>query len=190
MFKQHLDRIIKIRLPITIAVILLSVGITFIISKSERDSVGYAPEQPIKFSHELHAGQLEIDCKYCHTGVDKNRHAGIPAASICMNCHSVVRRDRPEIIKLLEYYNEGKPIPWKRIHKIPDYAFFNHSSHVNKGINCVHCHGDIAKTEVVSQKLSFRMGSCLSCHKNAHQRMPELAGKIKLGPTNCASCHR
>lgn len=190
MFKQHLDRILKIRLPITIAVIVLSVGLTFIISKSERDSVGYEPDQPINFSHKLHAGELEIDCKYCHTSVETSRHASIPSASICMNCHSVVGRDRPEIEKLVAYYNEGAPIPWKRIHKIPDYAYFNHSAHVNKGINCVHCHGDVASMEKVSQKLSFRMSSCLNCHNNAHTRMPELAGKINNGPVTCGNCHR
>ncbi|MDQ1266781.1 MAG: hypothetical protein QG635_1933 [Bacteroidota bacterium] len=188
--KKYIDQMIKIRLPITIGVILFSVAITFIISKSERDSVGYEPEQPIKYSHKLHAGELKIDCQYCHTSVSKTRHAGIPSASICMNCHSVVRRDKPEIMKLVEYNNDGKPIPWKRIHRVPDYAFFNHSVHVNKGINCVHCHGDIANMDKVAQKLSFRMSSCIGCHKNAHDRMPELANQIKKGPVTCGHCHR
>ena len=190
MNKQHLDRILKIRLPITIAVILVAATITFMVSKSERDGVGYQPDQPIKFSHLLHAGGMKIDCKYCHTGVDKSRHAGVPSASICMNCHSVARRDRPEIIKLIGFYNEGKPIPWKRIHKVPDYAYFNHSSHVNKGINCVHCHGDIANMEKVAQKQPFRMSKCLHCHRNAKERLPELADKIKNGPVTCNTCHR
>ena len=190
MKKQELDRILKIRLPITVAVIILSLGLTFIISKAERDGVGYEPEQPIKYSHQLHAGQLKIDCKYCHTGVETSRHAGIPSASICMNCHSVVRRDSPEIIKLVKYFDEGKPIPWKRIHRLADFAYFNHSSHVDKGINCVHCHGDIANMEVVSQKHSFRMGQCLECHRNAHDRMPELGDSIKNGPDVCSRCHR
>ena len=190
MKKRHLDRILKIRVPLVIAVMLISLGLTFIISKSERDGVGYEPVQPIKFSHLLHAGQMKIDCKYCHTGVDKSRHAGIPSPSICMNCHSVARRDRPEIIKLIKYYEDGTPIPWKRIHKLADYVYFNHSSHVVKGINCVHCHGDIANMEIVSQKHSFRMGECLNCHRNAHQRIPELGDKIKNGPVTCSNCHR
>lgn len=190
MKKQDLDRILKIRLPITIAVIIVSIGLVFIISKAERDGVGYEPEQPIKYSHALHAGQLKIDCKYCHTGVDSSRHAGVPSAAICMNCHSIARRERPEIQKLVDYYNQGKLIPWKRIHKVPDYAYFNHSSHVVKGINCVHCHGDIANMEVVSQKQSFRMSQCLACHRDAHNRMPELGDKIKNGPTQCSACHR
>jgi hypothetical protein len=188
--KQHLDRILKIRIPITIGVILLSFGFTFLISKSSRDGVGYEPVQPIKYSHQLHAGQLKIDCKYCHTGVEKGRHAGIPSASICMNCHSVVRRERPEIQKLVKYYDDGVTIPWKRVHKLADFAYFNHSAHVVKGINCVHCHGDIASMDVVSQKHSFRMGQCLNCHRNAHERMPELGDKIKKGPENCNNCHR
>jgi hypothetical protein len=188
--KQHLDRILKIRLPITIGVILISVALTFLISKSERDGVGYQPEQPIKYSHQLHAGQLKIDCKYCHTGVEKSRHAGVPSASICMNCHSVARRDRPEIIKLIKYYTDGTPIPWKRVYKLGDFAYFNHSAHVIKGINCAHCHGDVANAEVISQKVSFRMSQCLSCHRDAHNRLPELGDKIKNGPVNCSNCHR
>jgi hypothetical protein len=188
--KLQLDRILKIRLPITILVIVLSLWFTFVMSKAERDGVGYEPVQPIKYSHQLHAGQLKIDCKYCHTGVDKARHAGVPSAAICMNCHSVVRRDRPEIIKLVKYYDEGKPIPWKRIHKLADYVYFSHAVHVDRNINCVHCHGDIANMEVVSQKHSFRMGECLDCHNNAHARLAELGDKIKNGPTTCSNCHR
>ena len=190
MKKLHLDRILKIRVPITVAVIILAFTLTFFATKAERDGVGYEPEQPIKFSHAIHAGKLEIDCQYCHTGVEKTRHAGIPSPSICMNCHSVARRDKPEVQKLINYYFDKKPVPWKRIHKVPDYAYFNHSVHVNRKINCVHCHGDIASMDVVSQKQSFRMGQCLSCHRNAHDRMPEISDKIKLGPVNCSSCHR
>jgi len=188
--KLHIDRVIKIRLPITIIVVLLTGYFTFFATKALRDGVGYEPEQPIKYSHAIHAGKLGIDCQYCHTGVAKTRHASIPSASICMNCHQVARRESPEIQKLIEYYTKEKPIPWKRIHKVPDYVYFNHSVHVNRGINCVHCHGDIASMTTVSQKQSFRMSECLSCHRQPESRMPELTGKINKGPTNCNACHR
>jgi hypothetical protein len=107
-----------------------------------------------------------------------------------MNCHKVTRTDRPEIIKLTEYYNNNKPIPWKRVHKVPEYAYFNHSVHVNKNIDCANCHGDIRQMEVVIQVHSFTMGACLDCHKNPNARMPQVTGDIKKGPTHCSSCHR
>jgi hypothetical protein len=188
--KLHIDRVIKVRLPITIVIVIFTITATFFATKAERDGIGYQPDQPINYSHALHAGHMEIDCQYCHTGVEKTRHASIPSASICMNCHQVARRESPEIQKLVEYYTEGKPIPWKRIHKVPDYAFFNHSVHVNRDINCVHCHGDIASMTKVSQKESFKMSACLSCHRHPEERMPELKGKINIGPETCATCHR
>lgn len=190
MKKKLLDYTLKVRLPITLFIILTSFAVTYYVARPERDSVGYEPDQPIKFSHKLHAGQMNIDCKYCHTGVDKGRHAMVPPASTCMNCHTVARKDRPEIVKLTKYYNEGKPIPWKRIHKVPDYAYFNHSVHVNKGIDCKKCHGDIAGMEKVAQVNSFTMGACLDCHRNAHSRLADLNINVKNGPTHCFACHR
>jgi hypothetical protein len=133
---------------------------------------------------------MKIDCQYCHSAVDKSRFATIPSTAVCMNCHSVARKNKPEILKLAKYYAEKKPIEWKRIHKLADFAYFNHSVHVNKGINCTKCHGDIDKMDVVGQMKSFTMGACLDCHRNAHLKLPEIAGQIKNGPENCAACHR
>ena len=113
----------------------------------------------------------------------------VPAVATCMNCHTVARKDSPEIIKLTQYYNDGIALPWKRIHKVPDHAYFNHSVHVNKGIDCTACHGDVAQMEVVSQVNSFTMASCLDCHRNAQEKLPDLKG-IKNGPVNCWACHR
>ena len=190
MKKLHIDRVIKVRLPITLGLVIFTITATFFAINAERDGIGYDPDQPIAYSHELHAGTMEIECQYCHTGVEKTRHASIPAASICMNCHQVARRESPEIIKLVEYYSNDEPIPWKRIHKVPDYAYFDHSMHVNRDILCVHCHGDVATMTKVSQKESFKMGACLSCHRHPVDRMPELAGKINNGPETCYTCHR
>ena len=113
----------------------------------------------------------------------------VPPTATCMNCHTIARKDRPEIIKLTEYYNEGKPLLWKRVHKVPDYAYFNHSVHVNKGIECVACHGEITQAEKVGQVQSFTMNSCLNCHRNAHDRLPDLKN-VKMGPDYCWACHR
>jgi hypothetical protein len=184
-----LDYILRNRLPIILFVAISSFALTYFVSRAERDGVGYAPVQPINYSHKLHAGDLQIDCQYCHVGVEKSRHAMVPAVATCMNCHTVARKDSPEIIKLTQYYNDGIALPWKRIHKVPDHAYFNHSVHVNKGIDCTACHGDVAQMEVVSQVNSFTMASCLDCHRNAQEKLPDLKG-IKNGPDNCWACHR
>lgn len=189
MSNSFLDYVLRIRLPITIFVIVSAFAITYFVSRAERDGVGFQPVQPINYSHELHAGQMKIDCQYCHVGVEKGRHALVPSASLCMNCHTVARKDKPEIIKLTEYYKKGNPIPWKRIHKVPDYAYFNHSVHVNKGIECQKCHGPIEQMDKVLQANSWTMSACLDCHRNAHAKLPELKN-IKNGPENCWTCHR
>ncbi|MBN1299652.1 MAG: cytochrome c3 family protein [Melioribacteraceae bacterium] len=189
MKKTVLDYTLKIRLPFLLFVVAVSFLLTFYISRSERDGVGYMPEQPIKYSHKLHAGDLAIDCQYCHVGVTKGRHALVPSVNICMNCHTVARKDKPEIVKLTQYYEEGKPLPWKRIHKIPEYAYFNHSVHVNVGIDCESCHGNLREMEVVEQIKPFTMTACLDCHRDPQKEIPYLE-KVNKGPENCAACHR
>jgi hypothetical protein len=106
-----------------------------------------------------------------------------------MNCHAIARKNKPEIIKLTKYYEEGVALPWKRIHRVPDYAYFNHSAHVNRGIDCVHCHGQVENMEVVSQVSEFTMTACLNCHRNAPAVLAEVPG-IKKGSDNCSTCHR
>ncbi|PID59711.1 MAG: cytochrome C [Ignavibacteriae bacterium] len=189
MKKAFLDYVLKVRLPLTLFVVVLSFIVTFYFSRPERDGIGYQPEQPIAYSHKLHAGQMKIDCQYCHTGVTKGRHALVPSANICMNCHTLARNDKAEIIKLAKYYENKEPIPWKRIHKVPEYAYFNHSVHVNKGIECETCHGNIADMEVVKQMKSWTMTACLECHREPEKFLPYLKD-VKKGPTNCAACHR
>ena len=184
-----IDYLLRVRLPITLFVIIVSFALTYFLSRGERDGIGYQPEQPIAFSHALHAGQMGIDCQYCHTGVEKSRHAGIPQVATCMNCHSVARKDRPQIIKLTSFYKEGKALGWVRIQKVPEYAYFNHSVHVNKGIECASCHGDVAQMEKVAQVNRFTMGACLDCHRNAPAKLPYLKN-VKKGPDYCWACHR
>lgn len=190
MKRSFVDYLLRNRLPVTIFVILTSFALTYFASRAERDGIGYMPEQPIAYSHKLHAGDMRIDCQYCHVGVEKSRHAMVPAVATCVNCHTVARKDRPEIIKLAEYYREDIPLQWKRIHKLPDFAFFNHSVHVNKGIDCTACHGEITQMEKVGQMSSFTMAACLDCHRNAHDRLPELKEVVNAGPDYCAACHR
>jgi mono/diheme cytochrome c family protein len=141
---------------------------------------GYAPEQPIKFSHKLHAGDNKIACVYCHSGVEKSKHANIPSANVCMNCHMYIQEGptygKEEISKIYaaldynpetrKYGNNQKPIQWVRVHSLPDHAYFNHSQHVAVGkIECTECHGAIDSMEVVMQHSPLTMGWCIDCHR-------------------------
>lgn len=195
MKKFFLEYNLKVRLPLIIFVIALTFTITYFVSYAERNSIGYSPSQPIKYSHKLHAGDMKIDCKYCHTGVEKSRTAGIPSVDICMNCHAIARKDKPEIQKLTDYYENNKPLEWNRIHRLPDFVYFSHAAHVGKGIDCSNCHGDIAKMETAGQVHSFTMGACLNCHRNPETQISDFAKlqkttNIKKGPEYCGACHR
>lgn len=127
---------------------------------------GYAPDQPIKFSHKLHAGYYDIQCQYCHTGVEKDKHANIPSANICMNCHNAIKTTSPEIQKIYQAIENDQPIQWVRVHNLPDLSYFNHAQHVKVGkIECETCHGDIKNMEVVQQHSLLTMGWCIDCHR-------------------------
>ena len=133
--------------------------------------VGYAPQQPVPFSHALHAGQLGMDCRYCHSTVEKAAFAAVPPTQTCMNCHVNIKGDSPNLAPVRESYATGKPVEWKKVHDLPDYAYFNHSIHVNKGIGCVTCHGRVDKMEVVFQDQPLSMGWCIECHRNPEKHL-------------------
>ena len=189
MNKALLDYTLRIRLPIIFFVALLFFIATYFFSRAERDGIGYTPVQPVAFSHKLHAGTMQIDCEYCHSAVTSSPHASIPAVATCMNCHAVARKDKPEIIKLTKYYTEGRALPWKRVHRVPDYAYFNHSVHVNKGIECANCHGKVENMDGAMQVSEFTMAACLNCHRNAPTLLANIHGVNKC-PENCYACHR
>ena len=138
--------------------------------------VGYAPKQPIPYSHKLHAGEMGMDCRYCHAYVERGPHAGVPATAVCMNCHQQVKKDSEKLQALRDSWEGGngtKPVQWIRIHKTPDFAYFNHSAHVGVGvgenraaIGCESCHGRIDQMEVVAQNQPLSMGWCLDCHND------------------------
>lgn len=133
--------------------------------------VGYMPDQPIPYSHALHAGQLGIDCQYCHTSVTVSAKANIPPTETCMNCHSQIKTESPKLAPLYDSWETGKPIEWIKIHKIPDYAHFNHAAHVNVGVGCVSCHGRVDRMEVVYQDQPLSMSWCLDCHRAPEQHL-------------------
>ena len=151
-------------------------------------NIGYAPEQPIEYSHELHAGEYGLDCLYCHTGVLEGKKAGVPSLNVCMNCHLSIGFGNKKIEKLQKYWEEKKSPEWVRVHNMPDHVRFSHAPHIKiffkagqpTKMACIPCHGDVANMKVVSQVESLNMGFCIECHED----------NASLGAqTNCSACH-
>jgi len=144
--------------------------------------VGYMPLQPIPFDHSLHAGQLGMDCRYCHSFVEDSPHSNIPTAQVCWNCHGPgkVKADSPRLEPLrqamdVNYENyTGEPIRWVQVHKLPEYAYFNHAAHVNRGVSCVECHDRVDEMPVVFHAKSLSMAFCLDCHRNPEESLRPL----------------
>lgn len=174
--------------------------------------VGYQPKQPVPYSHALHAGELGLDCRYCHTTVEKAAHASIPPTETCMNCHARIHTKSQKLEPVRESWAAGTPVQWVKVHDLPDYAYFNHSAHVTRGVGCAECHGRVDQMAEVYQKEPLSMGWCLDCHRapESHLRPPELVTKMdwkqpdndpdygkrlrEAGnlnpPTDCSTCHR
>jgi|TARA_B100000446_G_scaffold121776_1_gene113744 formate-dependent nitrite reductase cytochrome c552 subunit len=182
--------------------------------------VGYQPTQPVPFSHSIHVQQLGLDCRYCHDGVEKSWYSNVPAADTCMNCHSAIRANDPKLEPVrASYKDQKKPVEWVQVHKLPDYVYFNHSVHVNRGVSCVECHGRIDQMDEVRHEKQFSMTFCLDCHRElspengdpnkrlrpldkitdlAYERSGDTANRdrdfvkewhIKTSE-NCSACHR
>jgi hypothetical protein len=156
---------------------------------------GYAPEQPIAFSHRVHS-DLQIPCLYCHFAARKSRHAGIPPANVCMNCHGILKRETAEIQKLKELVQQQRPIEWIKVHNLPDFVYFNHSQHVLSSVTCTECHGLVESMERVEQKAPLTMGWCLDCHRRrgdaaASARVAHTAGTTHAPRPglDCGKCH-
>jgi formate-dependent nitrite reductase cytochrome c552 subunit len=149
----------------------LTAGVTYYFTP-KYTRMGYQPIQPVAFPHSVHVTQLGMDCRYCHNGVEKSWYSNIPATSVCMNCHNQVLKDDDRLALVRESAASGKPIPWVQIHKLPDYAYFNHSVHVNRGVSCVECHGQINHMDEVYHATPLSMSFCLNCHRDpaAHLR--------------------
>ncbi len=200
----------RILIGLIIILTALVAGIWYYFSPEYTD-VGYAPVQPIDYSHRIHAGQLGLDCMYCHTEVANSKQANIPPTQTCMNCHNQIDSNNPEEVqKIRDSWESGDPIEWVRVHNLPDYAYFDHSIHVNMGVGCETCHGRVDRMDVVVQKEPLSMSWCLDCHRNPEQyvRPPsevttmgyqvenqleagrELVAKHNINPpTYCQSCH-
>ena len=123
-------------------------------------------QQPVQFSHRHHVTQMKLDCRYCHNGVETTAFAGVPATSVCMTCHSQLFTDSKILKPIRDSYANGNAMQWNRVHNLPDYVYFNHSIHVNKGVGCVSCHGRVDQMALVKQAKPLTMGWCLDCHRN------------------------
>ncbi len=171
--------------------------ISLIIQESRRvgSNQGYEPDQPIAYSHKVHAGDNKIPCLYCHFGAEQGRHAGIPPANVCMNCHSKIKKDSPEIVKLREAIDKNQPIDWIKVHRLPDFAYFNHSQHVTANVPCQECHGPVETMTRMRQDQPLTMGWCISCHRERGIMPPEEHQDLNrdktkaIGGMDCAKCH-
>jgi hypothetical protein len=167
--------------------------------------VGYQPVQPVPFPHSVHVDQVGLDCRYCHSQVEKSWYSNIPSSSTCLNCHNQILKDDPRLAVVRDSVQSGQPVPWVQIHKVPDYVYFNH---------CVHCHGEINKMDEVFHAKPLSMTFCLDCHRNPGPnlrpldkitdlswKMPDadvqkdqgerLAHDWKVNASqNCSACHR
>jgi hypothetical protein len=174
----------------------------------------YTPTQPVPYSHQLHAGGLKIDCRYCHSSVEISSAAGIPPTQTCMTCHSQIKTDSPVLQPVRDSWQSGKSIEWVRVHDLGDFVYFNHSIHVTKGVGCSTCHGAVNTMAQVQQVAPLTMGWCIGCHRAPEQYLrpqeeifnmewqpsadqPGLGAQLiqqnhievsKL--TNCSICHR
>ncbi|MDB6138040.1 MAG: hypothetical protein JWO94_1112, partial [Verrucomicrobiaceae bacterium] len=133
--------------------------------------VGVPVEQPVPFSHAHHTGELGIDCRYCHTGVEKGRSAGIPATETCMTCHSQIWRDAPMLQPVRDSWMNHQPLHWTRVNDLPDYVYFDHSIHVNKGVGCVSCHGQVDQMPLTAKGQTLMMRWCLDCHRHPEEHL-------------------
>lgn len=157
------------------------------------DNQGYEPDQPIAFSHKIHAGDNQMQCLYCHFGAEKSRHAGIPPMSVCMNCHAKIKTESPEIAKITKALTENKAIEWVKVHHMSDFVYFNHSQHVVAGkLNCQTCHGEVEKMTRMRQDAPLTMGWCLDCHRKSDVVIHGTTDVKKVGDVggqDCAKCH-
>ena len=201
-----------------VVVLLIGISVHSVMAMQESQLLGrtknYAPDQPIKFSHQVHAGQNKTDCNYCHSSATYSKSAGIPSSNLCMNCHGVVktgtRSGKFEINKIYRAEKTGQSIQWIRIHKLPDHAFFSHAQHANAGkVACQTCHGKVEEMDVMSQFSDLSMGWCIDCHRqskvnfennhyyDSYKKLQDdlKSGKIdkvtveNIGGLDCMKCH-
>ncbi len=211
-FSKQFDTKLRLGAAALLAVAGGAAGVLLFALHPNNVDTGYTPIQPVAYSHKLHAGNLGMDCTYCHYTVDKSSFAAVPATETCMNCHHQVKPKSPKLQMVRESYASGEPVPWVKVHRLPDYVYFNHQAHVTSGVSCVSCHGRVDQMVEVRQVSPLSMAWCLDCHRNPapNVRPSEFVTKLDwqpegdpavLGaqliktkgihpPVNCSGCHR
>lgn len=211
-FQQRTELIVKLAL---LAVFLGAGAVMVLMVVMARPTEAEPVQQPIPFSHKHHVGDVGIDCRYCHTTVDSQPFAGMPTASTCLGCHGQLFKDAPVLRRLRESAATGRPIAWRRLHKLPDFVYFDHHVHVAKGVACIECHGRVDQMPLTWRVASLEMQWCLACHRDPaphlhppsevftmdqssapHDaidprtlaRLAQLASRRRM--TDCSTCHR
>ena len=211
-FEPRVELIIKV----VLIAVLAGTGalVVFLIAHGRHDdAVGIAVPQPIPFSHKHHVGDVGLDCRFCHVTVETDASPGMPATQVCMTCHSQLFKDQPMFAPLRASIASGQPIVWTQVNRLPDYAYFDHSVHIAKGVGCIECHGRIDQEPLVSKAEALQMRWCVQCHNNPgpHLRPPDevfsmrparlsdeeirsLAQLMRLESkqrlSDCSTCHR
>jgi len=211
-FPKGFDTTVRLAGGMAIVAVGAVASVVLYLAHPEQLHTGYMPVQPVAYSHKLHAGNLGLDCTYCHYSVDKSSFAAVPPTEVCMNCHARVKEKSPQLQMVRESYATGQPVPWVKVHRLPDYVYFNHQAHVTAGVSCVSCHGRVDQMVEVRMAQPLSMAWCLDCHRNPAPNIrpveyvtrldwkpegdpAELGWKLIEArhikpPTNCSGCHR
>lgn len=168
---------------LVVAATLAAAAVAFTQSFSVQLGNARGPRQPVRYSHQTHAGKLGMNCLYCHYGADRSPVANLPPVSSCMGCHKIALADKPEIMRLTAYFERGQPVPWVEVYHLPAYVRFDHARHVRAGFQCTDCHGPVPQMAVMYQYPSLKMGWCLTCHR---QRLEDRRSPATM---DCAICH-
>ncbi len=166
-FHPSLNTVSRVSIFGALFCLVLAIAIAFVVVRSPYvTGAGVVREQPVPFSHKHHVADAGIDCRYCHTGVEESAFAGIPPTKTCMNCHSQLFEDSPMLEPVRDSLRTNQPLRWTRVHDLPEYAYFDHSIHVHKGIGCTTCHGQVDQMPLMWRAESLLMEWCLDCHRN------------------------
>lgn len=171
-----------------LVLVILFGGLGYLIGSPE-EYQGYSPDQPIPFSHKIHAGELGMNCQFCHVGVERSQHATVPDMATCMKCHEYVASDSKDIQFLRQSYKKGVPIRWIKVHDLPDHAKFTHKPHIAKGFDCSECHGKVETMEKVELEAPFTMGWCVNCHREFTEQEAKPGNNHTVQITECGTCH-
>jgi hypothetical protein len=211
LFPKWTNRVPAIATTVGVFGLCAVIGVVWYWFSPKHTQVGYSPEQPVDFSHKLHAGQLGMSCLSCHSMAERTAAAGVPTTQTCMQCHTTVRKDSFKLAPVMESFSKDIPVPWLRVHKEPDYVYFDHSIHIAVGVGCISCHGAVHQMARIRQEQPLSMSFCLNCHRDPapHLRPLDQVDNMDFVPTaawlaeakirakslhpptaSCSGCHR